>query len=158
MTAQLDAADPDVSVDRGSGIPWTVSLSLQIATRRFRDSRRQPPSRAARRPVTATPPAPRFEAPLDRRYWVEHCEGFRVDGVRGRIGVVEEVRGEGGDCLLAIRTGVLGLKVMLISASEVFEIVPRARKLWLRTPDVASRPAEEPSAAPLEPARGRVAA
>jgi len=71
---------------------------------------------------------------VDCEYWLHHCEGFRVDGVEGRIGVVEEVRDESGDAQLAVRAGLLGRRVLLIPASEVVEIVPRAMRIWLRSP------------------------
>jgi hypothetical protein len=109
-------------------------------------------------PVSAPAEAEPAGAP-DREYWLEHCDGFRVDGPRGRIGVVEEVRhtAEGGS-LLVIRTGVLGLRAVAISTREVFEIVPRARRLWLKTPDSAFAWLPEASPELLEPARARVAA
>jgi hypothetical protein len=97
-------------------------------------------------------------SPARHSYWVEHCHGFRVDGHKGRIGVVEEVRrAGGGENLLVIRTGILGLKAMTISTREVCEIVPRERRLWLRTPESVTR---LPNSSPeqLEPARVRVAA
>jgi hypothetical protein len=99
---------------------------------------------------------------LDRVYWLEHCDGFRVDGRNGRIGVVEEVRrAAGGESLLVIRAGALGVKLITISTREVFTIVPSARRLWLRTPEAASRwqPEFDPESdkEPLE-SRVRVAA
>jgi hypothetical protein len=60
-------------------------------------------------------------------------EGFRVDGPGGRIGIVEEVRDVRDEPLLAVRAGLLGRRVLLIPATEVFEIVPRAMRIWLRT-------------------------
>jgi hypothetical protein len=98
-------------------------------------------------------------SPLEREYWLGHCDGFRVDGHRGRIGVVEEVRpAAGGDTLLVIRLGRLGLKSVAISTREVFEIVPRDRRLWLRTPESPSVRATESTPELLEPQRARVAA
>jgi hypothetical protein len=105
------------------------------------------------------PPAPSVTSPLEREYWLGHCDGFRVDGRRGRIGVVEEVRpAKGGDTLLVIRLGMLGLKSVAISTREVFEIVPRDRRLWLRTPVSVSVEATESTPELLEPQRARVAA
>ena len=109
--------------------------------------------------VTCLRAPPRQRSVLERDYWLEHCDGFRVDGSHGRIGVVEEVQhAAGGDSLLVIRTGILGLKVVTISTREVFEIVPRARRLWLRTPEGASRAMPESIREPLEETRAPVAA
>jgi hypothetical protein len=84
---------------------------------------------------------PRPPPILDRVYWLEHCDGFRVDGRNGRIGVVEEVRRAAGEeSLLVIRAGALGVKLITISTREVFAIVPRARRLWLRTPEESRVP------------------
>lgn len=108
--------------------------------------------------VTNLRSRPRLRPILDRDYWLEHCDGFRVDGSHGRIGVVEEVRhAAGGNSLLVIRAGALGLKLLTISAREVFEIVPPHRRLWLRTPEAASRWLPESNPEPLE-IRVRVAA
>jgi hypothetical protein len=78
----------------------------------------------------------RVGVPCERDYWIGHCEGFRVEGSAGRIGFVEEVRaGTGpGQTVLAVRAGMLGRRVLLISVDEVFSIVPRAQRLWLRNP------------------------
>jgi hypothetical protein len=69
-------------------------------------------------------------------YWLQHCEGFRVDGSGGRIGIVEEVRtdpSDPGTVVLAVRAGLLGRRLLLFSASEVTHLVPQAQRLWLRT-------------------------
>lgn len=127
----------------------------------------------SRRRVRAVPPLPhpvvsepRATRPVEgaanhlreRRYWIEHCQGFRVDGSHGRIGIVEDVRRPPNAApVLVIRAGMLGRRVVEISASEVFEIVPRARRLWLRTPEAAgSRNVTTPE--PLEAARAQAAA
>lgn len=109
--------------------------------------------------LTYLPSLPGPRPVPERDYWLEHCDGFRVDGSNGRIGIVEEVRhAAGGESLLVIRMGVLGLKAVTISTREVLEIVPRARRLWLRTPETVSRsmPASNPEQ--LEQADARVAA
>lgn len=74
---------------------------------------------------------------IDTAYWLAHCEGYRVDGAEGRIGLVEEVRlgpQHPDDTILAVRMGVLGRRVALIPASAVALVVPRAERIWLRTP------------------------
>jgi hypothetical protein len=127
-------ASPDVSLRAATGNPDAVSLThLKLL--------------------------PLRQAIPERDYWLEHCDGFRVDGSHGRIGIVEKVsHAAGGESLLVIRTGVLGLKAVTISTREVFEIVPRARRLWLRTPESASRWLPQSNPEELEPARIRVAA
>jgi hypothetical protein len=100
--------------------------------------------------------------PCERDYWIGHCEGFRVDGSSGRIGFVEEVRPDGpGQPVLAVRAGVLGRRILLVPVDEVFSILPRAQRLWLRTPLclAGSEPSPvsqlEPAVAPL-PRRRRL--
>jgi hypothetical protein len=83
-----------------------------------------------------------------RAYWLAHCEGFRVDGCGGgRIGFVEDVRDQGGQPLLAVRAGLLGWRVLLIPAREVFEIVPRSMRIWLRSQTAAYGAAPSPELA-----------
>lgn len=75
----------------------------------------------------------------DRDYWLAHCEGYRVDGNEGRIGFVEEVS-VGAEhprqTLLAVRAGRLGRRLLLVSAADAAFVVPRERRIWLRTPTV----------------------
>lgn len=73
---------------------------------------------------------------FDREYWLAHCEGYRVDSAAGRLGVVEEVRmsSRGKKPILAVRAGQLGRRVLLVPAPEVDFIVPRAKRMWLRSP------------------------
>lgn len=73
---------------------------------------------------------------FDRKYWLTHCEGYRVDSAAGRLGVVEEVlmSSRGKKPILAVRAGLLGRRVLLVPAPEVDFIVPRAKRVWLRSP------------------------
>jgi hypothetical protein len=73
----------------------------------------------------------------DQTYWLRHCEGFRVETRDGRLGFVEEIRegkGPEGRETLAIRVGALGRRLLLVSATEVDVIVPRAKRIWLQSP------------------------
>jgi hypothetical protein len=72
--------------------------------------------------------------PLDREYWLAHCEGYRVESPGGRVGLVEEVRGgeQGGTRSLAVLAGMRGLRRLIIPISEVDDIVPRAQRIVLR--------------------------
>ena len=70
---------------------------------------------------------------FDRDYWLSHCEGYRVDGVEGRIGFVDAVRVLRGAAVLAVRAGRLGRRILLVPAEEVAFIVPRAERIWLQT-------------------------
>ena len=89
------------------------------------------PARPGRRPARARP---RAGPPFDRDYWLLHCEGFRVEAEGGRLGFVEEVRHTGRGPVLAVRAGILGRRLLLVSADEVAFVVPRAERLWLRSP------------------------
>jgi hypothetical protein len=73
---------------------------------------------------------------MQHDYWVDHCEGFRVDGLEGRIGLVEEVCDDPahGGHVLVVRAGLLGRRVLLIPTSEVANIAPSLMRLWLRSP------------------------
>jgi hypothetical protein len=72
---------------------------------------------------------------FDRNYWLAHCEGFRVEAIEGTIGFVESVSpGPEGEPMLAVRAGLLGRRVLIIPASSAAFIVPRAQKIWLRSP------------------------
>ena len=73
---------------------------------------------------------------FDRDYWLSHCEGFRVDTAGGRLGFVAEIRAGDGpdDAVLAVRAGVLGRRIVLVSARDVDFSVPRAQRLWLGSP------------------------
>jgi hypothetical protein len=73
---------------------------------------------------------------FDRDYWLTHCEGYRVDTGRGRLGFVETViLGENppDDTCLAVRAGWLGRRVVLVPLSSVAFIVPQAERIWLHT-------------------------
>lgn len=91
---------------------------------------------ATRRPLPAVlaPAAPTSDASFDRDYWLAHCEGYRVDGHEGRIGFVEEVRVERDRVILAVSAGRLGRRLLLMPSEAVDFIVPRAQRIWLRTP------------------------
>jgi hypothetical protein len=75
--------------------------------------------------------------PFDRGYWLSHSEGYRVDFPGGAHGFVEEVRhafDPDRAPLLAIRVGRLGRRVVVVPTDEVAFIVPRAERIWLRSP------------------------
>ena len=75
-----------------------------------------------------------FDSQWSRRYWLGRCEGFRVEGPRGRVGVVEAV-GRGGDgspASLSVRCGLLRRRVREVPVDEVAELDPRDLLVWLR--------------------------
>ena len=92
--------------------------------------------RATGRPrhAKAAPAASTSNDTVGRDYWLAHCEGYRVDGHEGRIGFVDEVRVEHDRTVLAVRAGVFGRRVLLVSSNQVAIIVPQAQRIWLRTP------------------------
>ena len=69
-----------------------------------------------------------------RDYWLHRCEGFRVDSPRGRLGIVEELRfhtnAERPDSL-AIRTGWLRRRLIVVPIEQVEEILPREQRIIL---------------------------
>jgi hypothetical protein len=73
---------------------------------------------------------------IDRDYWLSHCEGFRVDTAAGRLGFVAGIRAGRGpdDGVLAVRAGLLGRRIVLVPVTGVDFIVPRAERIWLRSP------------------------
>jgi hypothetical protein len=76
-------------------------------------------------------------AAFDREYWFGHCEGYRVDTSDGRLGFVEEVRDRadsGGGAKLVVRAGRLGRRLLVVPVDEVAFIIPRAERIWLRSP------------------------
>jgi hypothetical protein len=61
------------------------------------------------------------------RYWLRNCGGFRVEGLRGRAGIVEEIgRGPDGVDMLAVRRrGVAFLnRMVMVPAQRVESVDP----------------------------------
>jgi hypothetical protein len=75
-----------------------------------------------------------------QRYWLGHCEGFRVDAPGGRVGLVEAVlRREAGPDALIVRAGLLGRRRLVVPVSEVAEVAPRRCRLTLaESPEVGT--------------------
>jgi hypothetical protein len=96
------------------------------------------PARTITKPQRVPQLAPAAGRPVatENAYWIRHCEGYRVDGAGGRLGFVDHVRGAGDDCsaVLAVRAGLLGRRLLLVSEADIAQIVPRAERIWLRTP------------------------
>jgi hypothetical protein len=94
------------------------------------------PWRPWRAPLPLGRAAQDGEAPFDRDYWLEHCEGYRVDAEDGRLGFVEAVRADGSSDghLLCVRAGRLGRRLLFIPVSQVALIVPRLERIWLSAP------------------------
>ncbi len=75
-----------------------------------------------------------FDTGWSRVYWLDHCEGFHVEGPRGRVGVVEGV-GRGGDgqpTSLMVRYGLLRRRVREVPVDEIAELDPRDLLIVLR--------------------------
>ena len=87
--------------------------------------------------VAATSTPERVQSrPLDRDYWLAHCEGYRVDAGRRRIGFVQETLDAGtepGRPLLVVRGGRLGRRLFTARPEDVVAVVPRELRLWLRS-------------------------
>lgn len=80
--------------------------------------------------------APSTDLPIDREYWLAHCEGYRVESAGGRVGLVEEVHrdadGERAESL-AVLAGMLGRRRIIIPVSEVDAVIPHAERVLLKT-------------------------
>jgi hypothetical protein len=67
-------------------------------------------------------------------YWLRHCHGFRVDSPRGRLGIVEDVLyGAEHDrpSALAVRGGLFGQRLELVSIETVDTVEPSRKRLTL---------------------------
>jgi hypothetical protein len=80
-------------------------------------------------------PGPRMSPPLDLDYWLGHCEGFRVDGPEGRLGIVEHVvyrsRADRPD-VVAVTSGVWRARTAEVLVAEVTEVWPAQERLVVR--------------------------
>jgi hypothetical protein len=97
-------------------------------------------------------------SPLE--HWLARCAGFRVESPdAGRIGTLEEVlygHGPAGDRprALAVRTGVLGRRLLLFPVEEIEEIRFEQGRILLRNqPSALDRRATAPTELHRMPAR-----
>jgi hypothetical protein len=76
--------------------------------------------------------------PEDTEYWVQHhCEGFRVDSHRRRLGVVECVAAEDamdGAEVVAVRTGGLRSRTFRVALDDIVEVRPSECRLIVLDP------------------------
>lgn len=88
-----------------------------------------------------------------RRYWLAHCEGFRVDTPEGRFGLVEavmfRVRPDEPDALI-VRAGILARRLVVVPVDDVAEVLPRRERI------VLERAPEETGADFVTQVRGRL--
>jgi hypothetical protein len=73
---------------------------------------------------------------VDEDYWLGHCDGFRVDGPGGRLGVVQHVvyrsRVDRPD-VLAVASGMWRLRTDEVSVQDVVEVRPGEQCLVVRS-------------------------
>jgi hypothetical protein len=65
-------------------------------------------------------------------YWLRHCDGFRVDGPDGRIGVVDHVEpgfGAAVPGVVAVASGLWRIRLTRIPLHDVVEVQPHRRRL-----------------------------
>lgn len=70
------------------------------------------------------------------------CEGYGVYTQLARVGTVESVRmskGEDRPASLTVRTGLLGSWLLEVPADQVAEVMPRERRLVLRSGGLVER-------------------
>ena len=80
---------------------------------------------------------PRSPWPVDEAYWLAHCEGFRVDGPDGRIGVVEHVVYESRPDVpdvVSVASGRWRLRSTDVPIADVLEVRPEQERLLVRRP------------------------
>jgi hypothetical protein len=69
------------------------------------------------------------------RYWLRNCVGFRVEGFRGRAGIVEEIGlGPDGVDVLAVQRGIVLRRISIVPTQRVESVHP-----WDDTIVLASR-------------------
>ena len=75
-----------------------------------------------------------------RDYWLGHCEGFRVLGPEGRIGLVEAVLGEEDEPeALVVRTGLFGTHASVLPLGDVELVEPRVERIVVRAAEGSRR-------------------
>lgn len=129
-------AAPQLRLFPDVGLPPDIEpramAAIETRQARKRSARAVEPVRVRSAPSPSSKHPP---SSFDRDYWLGHAEGFRVDAHDGRLGFVEEISRDGAeDLILHVRAGVLGRRVLLVPASSVEFIVPRAKRLWLHSP------------------------
>jgi hypothetical protein len=71
-------------------------------------------------------------------YWLEHCEGFRVDSPNGRIGLVAQVLPASET--LVVLAGRLGTHTLLVPFDEVVRVRAHEQRIDLeRSPQLHPR-------------------
>lgn len=72
-----------------------------------------------------------------RAYWLRRCEGFVVETSTRRIGRVDGIRyglSQDEPEALAVRTGRLGRRLLLVSIENVDQVDPDQRRVILTDP------------------------
>jgi hypothetical protein len=80
---------------------------------------------------------PSSPLPGDTEYWLRHCEGFRVESPRRRLGVVECVAAEDaleGAEVVAVRTGGFRSRRVMVALDDVIEVRPSECRLIVLDP------------------------
>ena len=62
------------------------------------------------------------------------CAGFRVETSQGPLGLVEELRCQGGALDLVVRAGKQRATLLIVPVDDVAEVVPDGRRVTLRVP------------------------
>ena len=77
----------------------------------------------------------RSPGPVAAAYWLRHCDGFRVDGPNGRIGVVDHVE-QGGEAdvpdIMAVASGLWRIRLSRIPLADVVQVDPGRRRVVVR--------------------------
>ena len=80
-------------------------------------------------------PGPATSPPVDEEYWLGHCEGFRVDGPEGHIGVVDHLvyrsRADRPD-IVAVTAGIWRARTAEVAVADVVEVRPAQARLVVR--------------------------
>jgi len=69
-----------------------------------------------------------------RNYWLEHCEGYRVETTEGHRGFVEEIIGEPERSTLLVRWCRRDAGLTAVRIDRVREVRPEAEELLILDP------------------------
>jgi PRC-barrel domain len=88
-------------------------------------------------------------------YWLEHCEGFRVEASGRRIGLVEDVLLNAEDnrpAAIMVAAGLRGVRTVVVPVEQIEAVQPRDERIRVSGPwpNPSHRPRRGWLVAPLD--------